>query len=125
LLVDGEAAGLLGTVHRSIAIPSMGGYGVVFKGREGTLSLTVARGHIAGFNIERGRAAGVPLRGVGDEAWLTERPPSVVIRVGDHVAVLAARCRRVDGTQPLRALAAIVASRLASPPGPNPPAGHQ
>jgi len=109
LLTLTEVAGVLGPVLRSTPIPGPGGRGVIYKGSSRTLSVVAARGAVADLNLRLGRR-GIPLPGIGDEAWLLSRGRTVIVRQGVQVAKLTVTGR---GAPALDALAAALAERLA------------
>jgi hypothetical protein len=119
LLSTVEVAELIGPVSRTTAIPSLGGYGTVYRGRDGSLSLTVASGGIANFNTMISRNAGTPLPGVGDAAWVLNAGRTVIVRVGEQVAKITASGQGVERRPDLLArAAAAVAARLSEQAGP-------
>jgi hypothetical protein len=115
LLAAAEVTGLLGPEVRTTPLPSAGGRGVVYQGRAASLTVMVVSGRVADMNLWAARKRGVPLPGVGDEAWLVNREPAVLVRAGAQ----AVKLMLSGGTGPqdahlLAALAATVAARLAA-----------
>src|SRR5260370_15442518 len=88
LLTAAEAAGLLGPGVRTMALPSAGGRGVLHKGRASSLSIIIVSGRLADINLARARKRGMPLPGIGDEAWLLDRARIVLAAAGDQTAKL-------------------------------------
>ena len=112
LLTIAEAAELVGPAVRNTPVPGPGGYNMIVKGRDGTLSLVVTTGGIASFNVMIGRRAGTRLPGIGDEAWLLNRQRTVVARVGQQLVKLTVnRSGGAGDPGPLPAVAAVVAAR--------------
>ena len=119
LLSTVEVAELIGPVSRNTAIPSLGGYGAVYRGASGTLSLTVASGGIASFNTMISQKAGTPLPGVGDAAWLLNKDRMVIVRVGEQVAKITASGQNAELRPDLLAkMASTVAARLSEQAAP-------
>ena len=118
LLSTVEVAEFIGPVSRTTAIPSLGGYGTIYRGRDGTLSLTVATGGIANFNTMISRNAGTPLPEVGDAAWVLNKDRTVIVRVGEQVAKITASGHGLERRPDLLAIAArTVAARLSEQAG--------
>ncbi len=115
LLTAAEAAGLLGPGVRTMALPSAGGRGVLHKGRASSLSIIIVSGRLADINLARARKRGMPLPGIGDEAWLLNRDRIVIAVVGDQTAKLIVSGRAgARDPEVLPTLAATVAGRLAT-----------
>jgi hypothetical protein len=112
LVTPEEAAAVVGPVTRTtgVPVPGPGGLGVIYQGRDGTLSVIVAGGGAAGLNTAIARRMGTPLPGIGDQAWLLNRERTVIVQVGAQVTKLTASKSR-PGSLP--ALASVVAARLA------------
>lgn len=118
LVTPEEAAAVVGPVTRTTGVPVLvsGGLSVIYQGRDGTLSVIVAGGGVAGLNAAIARRMGTPLPGIGDQAWLLNRERTVIVQVGLQVTKLTASKSR-PGSLPV--LASVVAGRLAAaaPPG--------
>jgi hypothetical protein len=113
LVTPEEAEAVVGPVTRTTGAPAAGtaGLGVIYQGRDGTLSVIVAGGGVAGLNTAIARRMGTPLPGIGDRAWLLNRERTVIVQVGAQVSKLTASKSR-PGSLP--ALASVVAARLAA-----------
>jgi hypothetical protein len=115
LLTAAEAAVLPGPEVRTLALPSVGGHGVVHKGRAASLTLMVVGGRLAEINVRAARKRGVPLPGLGDEAWLVNNDRMVVVRAGAMTAkLIMSGCGGPQDGDVLHTLAATVAARLAT-----------
>jgi hypothetical protein len=111
LVTPEEAAAVVGPLTRTTGVPVLvsGGLSVIYQGRDGTLSVIVAGGGVAGLNTAIARRMGTPLPGIGDQAWLLNRERTVIVQVGLRVTKLTASKSR-PGSLPV--LAAVVAARL-------------
>ena len=123
LLTNAEVAELIGPVSRTTPLPSLAGSGIVYRGRDGTLTLAVNRGAWPALGKMLSSKAGSPLPGVGDEAWLLSKDSGVAVRVGDQIAMLKVTGQATERPPDLLAqVARTVAARLSGQLTlPNPP----
>ena len=118
LVSAAEVEPLIGPVQRSTPMPVLGGHGVLYQGRNATVSVTVVSGHTARLATMISRGAGTPLPGTGAEYWLPNGGRTVAVRAAGTVAMVmvsggGAPCR----PDLLTELAPKIAARL-EPAGP-------
>jgi Predicted membrane protein (DUF2207) len=113
LLSDDEVTQVIGPLSRTTPIPTIGGYGVLYRGQNGNLSLIVASSGVANFGVKVGQRTGTPLPGIGDGAWLVSEGKSVMMQVGEQVAKITISGKGVVGHPELmRSLAEKIAPRI-------------
>jgi hypothetical protein len=117
LLTNDEAESVIGPLSRVTAIPSPGGYGTSYRGRDGSLLLTVNTGRAANLSLTISRRTGRQVPGLGDAAWLLNKDRTVVFRHGMQVAKITVTGQRARPSPDLlTSLAATVATRLGAAP---------
>ncbi|HEX9622867.1 MAG TPA: hypothetical protein VF979_00705 [Streptosporangiaceae bacterium] len=97
LMSDDEVTQVVGPLIRTTPIPTIGGYGTLYRGQNGNLSLIVASSGVANFGVKVGQRSGTPLPGIGDGAWLVSEGKSVMMQVGDQVAKITISGKGVVG----------------------------
>jgi hypothetical protein len=115
LLSSEEVTQVVGPVIRTTPIPTIGGWGTLYRGENGNLSLIVASSGVANFGVKVGQRSGTPLPGIGDGAWLVSEGKSVMLQVGDQVAKITISGKGVVGHPGLmQSLAEKLAPRIAA-----------
>jgi hypothetical protein len=118
LLSNDEVTQVVGPVSRATAIPTIGGYGMLYRGQNGNLSLIVAGSGVANFGVKVGQRSGTPLPGIGDGAWLVSGGKSVMMQVGGQVAKITISGKGVVGHPELmRSLAEKLVPRIIAQEG--------
>ena len=113
LLSDDEVTQVVGPIVRTSPIPTIGGYGTLYRGQNGNLSLIVATSGVANFGVKIGQRSGTPLPGIADGAWLVSEGKSVMMAVGEQVAKITISGKGVVGHPDLmRSLAEKLAPRI-------------
>ncbi|HEY3906779.1 MAG TPA: hypothetical protein VGM14_22925 [Streptosporangiaceae bacterium] len=113
LLSNDEVTQVVGPVIRTTPIPTIGGYGMLYRGQNGNLSLIVASSAAANFGVKVGQRNGTPLPGIGDGAWLVSEGKSVMMQVGEQVAKITISGKGVVGHPELmRSLAEKLVPRI-------------
>jgi hypothetical protein len=108
-----EVESLIGPVRRSTPVPVLGGHGVLYQGRDGTVRVTVVSGHTARLAAMISRSAGTLLPGTGAEFWLPDGGRAVAVRSGGTVASVMVSGRGAPRRPDLLTeLAAKIAARL-------------
>lgn len=115
LLRDDEVMQVVGPLIRTTPIPTIRGYGILYRGQNGNLSLIVASSGVANLGMKVGQRHGTPLPGIGDGAWLVSEGKSVMMQVGEQVAKITISGKGVVGHPDLmRSLAQKLAPRIAA-----------
>lgn len=113
LMSNDEVEQVIGPLIRTTPIPAIGGYGILYRGQNGNLSLIVASSGVANFGVKVGQRSGTPLPGIADGAWLVSEGKSVMMAVGEHVAKITISGKGVVGHPDLmRSLAEKLAPRI-------------
>jgi hypothetical protein len=113
LLNDDEVTQVVGPLIRTTPIPTIGGYGTLYRGQNGNLSLIVASSGVANFGVKVGQRSGTRLPGIGDGAWLVSEGKSVMMQLGEQVAKITISGKGVVGHPDLmRSLAEKLAPRI-------------
>jgi Predicted membrane protein (DUF2207) len=117
LLAAGEVSAAVGRPVRAAGLTPRAG-SVVYRG-EGLTVIVTAADNFLGSLTALARRRGLPLPGVGDEAWLLNRGRTAVLRVGELTARVSVGGSAARSLPPdaLARLAAAVAERLPRPAG--------